>query len=104
MSLKNRLSKRKKTLLTLVVIGSLLLPSTARSEDTVKECVAKCDAALKAQDQVISLKTQEIAAYKEVVAAQDTRIKALEKDKRSILKSPWLYFGLGLVLGVVIVK
>lgn len=117
-----RQSKLKKKLLVLVTIGSLLLPSIAKanedfyiqsmegplvavvSNDTVKECVAKCDTALAAQDKVIDLKTRQIEVQKDIIAAQDVRVTQLEKEKGGLLRSPWFYFAIGVVAGGLIMK
>jgi hypothetical protein len=81
--------------------------STQTTMGSQTECTAvvqACDKALADQDRVISLKTKEVGVYKEIVAAQDTRIAALEKEKGGLLRSPWFYFGLGLVAGGFIMK
>ena len=97
-------SKLKRRLLIAAVIGSLLLPSTAKANDPVKECVAKCDAALADQDKVINLKIRQIDAQKEVIDEQDKRIAQLEKEKSGLFSSPWFYFGIGVVAGALIVR
>jgi hypothetical protein len=105
--------KPLKNLLMLALTMSLLLPNIAMGAEQVgppapvancKEVVQAADRALKAQDVVLDLRLKEISAHNDLEAVQDTHIQQLEKDKNSIFSSPWLYFGLGVVAGVFVVR
>jgi hypothetical protein len=66
--------------------------------------IEECNKTVQSADKVISLKTREINTQNELIDLQDKQIKDLTGSKNSIFNNPFLYFALGLVVGVVIVK
>lgn len=100
-------SKKLKTLSVTLLIAASLMTSWPSHIARASECTAivtACDKALADQDRVINFKTRAIEAQQEIIGAQDTRIRILEEDKNSIFKSPWLYFGLGVVTGALLLR
>lgn len=98
-------STHKKLSAWLVIAGLLTMSLPGHTATTECTAVVKaCDQALQDQDRVINLKTQQIGIYKDIVVAQDTRIAVLEKEKGGLFRSPWFYFGLGVVAGALIVR
>lgn len=93
-------NKLKKMLLIVVLIGTSLFPTIARSneDDAVGQCISKCDKALADQGKVINFKTRTISSQDETIKAQDVRITELEKGG-SIFKSPLLYVVAGMIIG-----
>lgn len=88
---------------------SALAPLTARANEEgccgkISEVIQSCDKALTDQDRVIDLKTRTIEAQSNTIAALDTRVAGLEKEKGGLFRSPWLYFGLGIVAGALLVR
>jgi hypothetical protein len=77
-------------------------PTSTASECT--DVVKACDKALADQDKVINLKTRQIEVQQDIIAAQDTRIVNLEKEKSSIFSNPWFYFGVGVLTGAFVIR
>lgn len=99
--------KLKKTLKTLVIIGTLsqpnILMASSPGDDIcapeVKTCIAKCDDALAESNKVVNLKTRAIAAQQSVIDLQDVQIKELANKKSNLFDNPMFYVVVGLVVG-----
>jgi hypothetical protein len=94
-------------MIALLIITSLN-PITTKAEPDVRptcdQVLQACDKALKDQiklgnDQKVLIQSQE-----ELIDTQRVKIDELTKDNNSLLKNPWLWFGVGLATGVVILK
>ena len=83
---------------------SVSLPSTgAVAEADCSAVVKACDKALADQDRVIELHKKKDEAYRDLVAAQDTRIKELNDQKPGFFQKPEIWFAVGLIVGAYVV-
>lgn len=97
-------SKMQNLLLLILAVNMTNLPRSIAETTECTPIVKSCDQALKDQDRVIDLKTRQIKVQEEIIAAQDTRITKLEKDKNSLFSNPWFYFGVGLLSGAILLR
>jgi len=93
-----------KLIVSLCALGLLVGPPARGAEGSCQPLIQACDKALADQDRVINLKTRAIEVHQDIILAQDTRIRELEKDKTGLFSSPWFYFGIGVVAGAFIVR
>jgi hypothetical protein len=95
-------------LLTALLITSTLLPTISMAKGTeapsCDQVLNACDKALQDQIQLGTSKDILIKDQNSLILSQHDKIDMLEKDNSSLLKNPYLWFGVGLVTGVVLVN
>ncbi len=108
----------KKQIALLMILG-MLMPTIGKTSGSKKlelppapiKAESQCDAVLdkcrKAVDSQLKLnhaQQKQIQAQDELIGYQKDRIVTLEKENKSILKSPWLWMGVGLIGGQLLLN
>lgn len=109
---KKKLKRLENSLIALMMITSLLsATTTSAASKTCDEVLQLCDKALQDERrETDSLKKLDhtrqivIKAQEDHILVQREKIDLLKSENESPLRSPYLWFGLGLVTGVVLMK
>ena len=85
-----------------------LSPVPKSEQQSVKpscdQVLSACDKALNSQRKLNHAQQRLIKTQDDLVITQRERIDQLTKENKSVLRSPWLWFGVGIITGVVIMK
>lgn len=82
--------------------GQLSEPKSAKP--SCDQVLSACDKALESQRKLNHEQQRLIKAQDELAITQRERIDQLTKENKSVFRSPWLWFGLGALTGVILVK
>lgn len=74
------------------------------SAPSCDQVLSACDKALNSQRKLNHEQQRLIKTQDDLVITQRERIDQLTKENKSVLRSPWLWFGVGIITGVVIMK
>ena len=72
--------------------------------DACDDALNKADKAISSQEIVLNTQKDIMTMQKDVIAIQSTQIKDLSNEKTSILNNPYLWFTVGFVSGVFIMR
>jgi hypothetical protein len=98
---------QKTKLKTVALLTTMLLSNTslnAKAEISCDQVLNKCNNAVVDLRALSNKHELLIKDQNALILTQRTKIDELESDNKSLLKNPWLWFGVGFAAGVVVLK